>query len=225
MQAAWLADHPGGCVLCRNTGKLYGTELCTCERGKKLLDIVYAGRWEAAGIEARHARLSLDGFPEKGLVAYATVCDFARHWDGKRGLLLHGPVGAGKTGLAVGLMRAWLPQVERLRFVDSVDFLDDQRPGRGTDERQTKELRSIRGTDLLCLDDLGKSKPSDWVHERLFQVIDYRSKRCLPTLVTTNYSPKDLVERIGEASVSRLVEMCVTVEMDRKARDLRMPKR
>jgi DNA replication protein DnaC len=57
--------------------------------------------------------------------------------------------------------------------------------------------------------------------------VQHRSTRALPTIVTSNYAPSGLARRLGQDDpfigkriVSRLVENCIKVKLDRP--DLRV---
>jgi len=76
---------------------------------------------------------------------------------------------------------------------------------------------------VLVLDELGASKPTDWVRDTMMQIINTRYNDKRLTIFTTNYSDarkndKDsgeiLEDRIGVALRSRLYEMCKTVVID-----------
>ena len=72
------------------------------------------------------------------------------------------------------------------------------------------------GCSLLVLDDLGKEKPSEWVEETLYEIINARYVRRLPVIITTNVGLKAVETRYpwnGEAIVSRLFEMCAGVKV------------
>ena len=76
--------------------------------------------------------------------------------------------------------------------------------------------------DLLIIDDLGKEKLSEWVLEKLFQIINARYENMLPVIITTNYNEKEIIKRLSykndgiaaESLVSRLNEMCLEVNMN-----------
>lgn len=62
---------------------------------------------------------------------------------------------------------------------------------------------------LTVLDDLGTAKPSEFVAERIYMLLNYRLEAELPVIATTNYSLGELEERLGHGRiVSRLVGMC-----------------
>src|SRR5438552_16180329 len=91
---------------------------------------------------------------------------------------------------------------------------------------QTAELtvlQPVLNADVLVLDELGASKPTDWVRDTMMQIINARYNEKRLTIFTTNYfddrkNEKDTAEiledRIGTALRSRLYEMCKTVVIE-----------
>ena len=76
--------------------------------------------------------------------------------------------------------------------------------------------------DVLVLDDLGTEKPTDWVREQLFLVINSRYEECRPMIITSNYAPGSVGHRLagreddgigGGRIASRLVDACEVVEI------------
>ena len=68
------------------------------------------------------------------------------------------------------------------------------------------------------LDELGATKPTDWVRDTMMQVINARYNNKKLTIFTTNYADtrrapaeETLEDRIGARLRSRLYEMCKTV--------------
>lgn len=245
-EAAEHAAFQGECFECRDTGwparlvwSLWAREWkvehshdnpCTCRRGhvharKRHAEQVEA-IWSAADIPPRQRDLRLDTYPAKRLEAFALVRDFLGGWDGRRGLILVGLPSTGKTGLMVGLMRdvaeRYAGTPNRMRFVPSVEFLQALRASYGkSDADHGALLDKAMRVRLLALDDLGTDKPTDWVRDRLYTLVNHRYNHELPTFVTTNYGPEDLVERVGQAIVDRLLETCDLVVMDPDAPNLR----
>jgi DNA replication protein DnaC len=95
-----------------------------------------------------------------------------------------------------------------------------------------KVLAPVFQADVLVLDELGATVPTDWVRDTMYQIINRRYNDNKLTIFTTNYlderrSDKEQVleDRIGTRLRSRLYEMCKTVVMDgddyRKRLDVR----
>ena len=128
-----------------------------------------------------------------------------------RGLWFAGDVGTGKTSLAmvvslaaerVGHSVAIYP-VTRL-LAEIKDTYDSQTGG-----NYMRLFRRLCAVDLLHLDDLGAEKPTDWVREQLFAIVNERWQDKRSIVVTTNLTdPDTLGERIGARTVSRLLEIC-----------------
>jgi DNA replication protein DnaC len=152
--------------------------------------------------------------------------------DGK-GLLLTGAIGVGKTHLAVGILRALLSERGATGlFYDYRDLLkqiqNSYNPQVSTTEMGI--LGPVFDAEVLVLDELGASKPTDWVWDTVAHILNTRYNDRRTTIITTNYSnlgplvgrPKEdgktareetLGDRITERMRSRLQEMCIVVDM------------
>jgi DNA replication protein DnaC len=166
-----------------------------------------------AGVPDRFLDCSLDGFEEVAGIGkakqYAQACI-----EKPGGLLLIGKAGSGKTHLAVGVLRGIAlrrhpvdPHFEsfRSRFVVVPEFLDQLRE-RISDPSVPDPLPDLEAAPLLILDDLGREKPTPWVTDRLYVLINHRYNRMRPTIATTNYPLSELADRGYDAMVSRLRE-------------------
>jgi DNA replication protein DnaC len=69
-------------------------------------------------------------------------------------------------------------------------------------------LDRLAAVDLLHVDDLGAERTSPWVIEQLYSIVNSRYEEERSMVVTTNLQREELVEQIGERTVSRLTEMC-----------------
>ena len=145
--------------------------------------------------------------------------------DSKRGIFIHGPVGTGKTHFAYALKQKWdIPsniekgQIGRsARFYNTTELLREIRKDFDRDAMEKRhladELMSNEDKVLLFLDDLGSEKMTDWVGETFYLIINSRYNNVMPTIFTSNFGIPDLAERIGDRTVSRIVEMCDVVEL------------
>lgn len=136
----------------------------------------------------------------------------------RRNLLMDGGVGTGKTGLAWSVVRALCERDVAARMVNFREVLAEARSAFA--EHRNPDF-SWRAAPVLCLDDLGAERPTDWARDELATVVERRYLAELPTIVTTNYRPSELAERlgrdelvIGQRIVSRLTQDAVRIEFD-----------
>lgn len=92
--------------------------------------------------------------------------------------------GTGKTHLAASIghaRRALGDQVAFATVPDLMDYLRESFNGSSSYERRFNLLRNI---DLLIIDDLQTIDASNWTKEKIFQILDYRYVRKMPTVFT-----------------------------------------
>lgn len=125
-----------------------------------------------------------------------------------RSLLLLGVTGTGKTHQAYGALRYLAPVGINWHWTatSSADMYAALRPRAGVDSET--EFRKYAHARLLVLDDLGAAKSSEWTEEINFRLINHRYENQLPTILTSNVLPKELLDRVGDRVSSRLIEMC-----------------
>jgi DNA replication protein DnaC len=136
-------------------------------------------------------------------------------------LLLIGPTGVGKTHQAYGALRhiAAAGVRSQWRATPAADLYALLRPRHGVDSET--EFRKWASARLLLVDDIGAAKPSEWIEEVNYRLVNHRYENELPTLFTSNLTPKELADRLGERVFSRLVEMCQRIALkgeDRRRR-------
>ena len=113
---------------------------------------------------------------------------------GPGGLYLYGQVGRGKSWLASELVRGWIVDHARpARFLSVPEWLQSLRPGAHTSEDEKAMARNTAMVvPLLVLDDVGAERPSGWVLETLYEVVEKRKALRLPTIYTSNMNPEAL---------------------------------
>jgi|SRR6188508_2358455 DNA replication protein DnaC len=139
-----------------------------------------------------------------------------------QGLLLTGPVGVGKTHLAVSILKGL---TERggfsclfYEFGSLLKEIQDSYNS-STHTSELGVLSPVLNVDVLVLDELGASKPTDWVRDTMAHIINTRYNDRKHTIFTTNYlderqaNEETLEDRIGIRLRSRLFEMCKTIEI------------
>lgn len=136
------------------------------------------------------------------------------------GMLLWGTNGNGKTHLAAATFHAAKAIGASAIFVCVPELFKRLKATFDEDSRYTEhELTApLMDAKLLVLDDLGQEKASAWVQEKLFTVINARYEAKRSIVVTTNRTPEQLEDRIGRASLDRLMGLCRFFEVTAPSR-------
>jgi len=236
------------CPICFGTGTRLepgkGAVICDCQRtdsSSRALD--------AARIPPRFRQCSFHNYYPKHESQYFAHSFASRLVDEypavETGLLFMGPVGVGKTHLAVSVLRDLIEKKGvACLFYESGSLLkaiqDSYNPISQTSE--TRVLAPVYQAEVLVLDELGASVPTNWVRDTLYQIINTRYNNNRLTIFTTNYldeprtqaeteaeaAPRrsrkfsseriqemtTLEERIGTPLRSRLYEMCKKVMIE-----------
>jgi len=197
-----------------------------CDFESYVPDLTDGKTWTAQHVESlKQAKLSVQAFVRDFPVAT------------EKGVLLMGPSGVGKTHLAVAALKDLLRRGHQGLFCDYRELLKEIQASYNpaSESTEMKILEPIRTIEVLVLDDLGASKPSDWVRDIVGIVLNARYNEKRTTIITTNYYDNpatqgettrlpsgklvqptredSLDERIGARMRSRLFEMCRTVEI------------
>jgi DNA replication protein DnaC len=204
-----------------------GTVECECRE-----DYLTKLRLNASGIPRRFKNKTVNSFKgrdkkTKDLRSFANsyIKCFNPRIEGSTGLLFMGGTGCGKTHLAIGIMRAIIEKGFTGHYCNMVDFFALLRDSYGGDVDYDEMDMIDRATsvDILVMDDIGAEKPSLWMLDRLYNVVNRRYESNLPILVTTNkLDIKDLEDHVGKRVVSRLCEMCQILDSEFPDIDYRM---
>ncbi len=219
---------PSTCQYCFGSGMEVvagkGARRCRCRTQSTQSRLV-----EAARIPRRYDECSLQNYyPTKGngtqLRAFQYAWRLAREYPAvDRGLVFMGPVGVGKTHLSVAILRTLIEKGVGCLFYEFGALLKEIQNSYNpiSQTSELKVLEPVFQAEVLVLDELGASKPTDWVRDTMMQIINTRYNDKKLTIFTTNYldgrrSERDetLEERIGVRLRSRLYEMCKTVHIE-----------
>lgn len=144
------------------------------------------------------------------------------------GLLFIGPNGVGKTHLACAILnKIYKEKGIKGLFLDysNLNFQLKDTFSNFEEETLSSLTEMITNSPLLLLDDLGSIKPSTWFLDNVYQIINQRYLKNKHFIITTAYQlseetqKESLHSRIGDALVSRILEICKLVEI--KAKDHR----
>lgn len=191
------------------------------QRREKLRKLGNLDAFASKTFETFHADLpGLNALQRSSLeTALQVARDFANQPDGW--LLLEGTYGCGKTHLAAAVGNTRLNFEETVLFITTPDLLDHLRNtfGPSSEVGYDQMFDQLRNNSLLILDDLGVENPSAWAQEKLFQLLDHRYARRMPTVITTNADIDALDPRIR----SRLLDEGVIRRVRISAPDYRTP--
>ena len=237
------------CQICFGTGtKLEpgnGATICDCRRTNRS-----AKSLEAARIPPRFRECDFHNYYPKNDSQYFAHSFASRLVDEypavEAGLLFMGSVGVGKTHLAIAILKDLIEKKGvTCLFYESGSLLktiqDSYNPVSQTSEMRV--LAPVYQAEVLVLDELGATVPTNWVRDTMYQIINTRYNNKKLTIFTTNYfdepraaaeensestEPKrrrtfaadriqemtTLEERIGTPLRSRLYEMCKRVKIE-----------
>lgn len=152
---------------------------------------------------------TLEGSPMETRT-WQQLVDWLRAWDWRRGLLLLGPTGVGKTGWLVGALKSLRERAVdegwTMRFVATPQLFRELRQGYD-DGTAAQVFDRYASTHLLALDDLGAERPTGWTLETWFDLLNARYEAARPTWATSNLAGEGaLIETLGERVAWRLLE-------------------
>jgi DNA replication protein DnaC len=151
------------------------------------------------------------------------------------GLYLHGEVGTGKTSQLIQLIKSMLRNhaneldpdpmgwgfdtyddrnAPSFMYVTEQLLLESLRPS----DKQV-DLESFRGVKWLMIDEVGRSKSTEWSAEQLYSILDHRYREMMPTVFASNLNIKQLAEshnaNYDDRAIRRMFVMCGGVPAQR----------
>lgn len=246
------------CAKCSGTGLTRGviedggrkyevSKPCALSALQRRLDL-----FNHAQLPAVHANSEFKTFAPanaEGAEALKRAKDFAAGWPSRRGFVLSGPVGTGKTHLLVSTLRWVTAEIGvAAAYVEISLLYATIRRGFQEGKSGGEIIKPLSQVDLLAIDELGKGRGSPFEMETLDELIARRYNAGKITLFATNYSLKPpeargmsgyqttadlkdsakeskiLCDRVGDRIYSRLCEMCDFVEFPVSTPDQRRAK-
>jgi len=203
--------------ICDGSGFVYDDATNTASDCRCRPQIIARNRARSlsAVIPKLYEGIGFDRYPITEIEPQATVATTRRfvgsigeQLDAGRGLWFMGPVGTGKTALAMLVTEAALKagrSAARYTLPSLLSRIRNTFDGGSHSEL----LERLVAVDLLHLDDIGAEQSTPWVLEELYTIINARYEERRSIVITTNIVDLEkLCEQITERTVSRLTEMC-----------------
>lgn len=171
---------------------------------RELMQCTFAADDRARPELSRAMRRYVEHFPE-----------FRR--DGK-GLLLYGDVGTGKTFLAACVVNALIERGYPC-LMTNFPRLANQLSGMWAGKQEY--IDSLSEFALVAIDDLGVERDSEYMSENVANIIDSLYRANVPLIITTNYTPKQLMETTDMRKrriFDRMLERCHAIKVDGASR-------
>ena len=137
-----------------------------------------------------------------------------------KGLWLMGHTGTGKTTLGYMVAAAATRAQHSVLSFNAVALLNRIRATFDSDSRETTDevIETLASVDLLHIEDLRVVRPTEWVLEQLYLIVNARYEGQRSIVFTSDIDsdadgplapePRNLEEHIGKRTFSRLMEIC-----------------
>jgi DNA replication protein DnaC len=203
--------------MCDGSGLIYEGETnttydCRCRpqlialRKARSLSAVIPRRYRDVAFE-RPPVTEIDAAVVAATRRFANTID--EQLDAGRGLWFMGPVGTGKTTLAMLVSKAALKAGRSVAIYSLPRLLNEIRDTHRAERSHVDLLDRLTAIDLLHIDDVGAERTTDWVLEELYSIVNARYEDQRSMVITTNILDREaLCEQVTERTVSRLTEIC-----------------
>lgn len=211
------------CPLCFGTGMEVvagkGARICSCRKRRSQF-----GQFQSVRLPKRYDGFHFNNYDartETQKAAFRLATTLTHEYPAvDRGLLLMGSVGVGKTHLAVSILKGLTERGFPCLFYEFGSLLKEIQDSYNVNTQSSElgVLAPVLNAEILVLDELGASKPTDWVRDTMTHIINTRYNDKKLTIFTTNYLDERqndreevLEDRVGIRLRSRLYEMCRTI--------------
>lgn len=205
------------CNECADTG-FKGNERCVCF--KKLLAKLSAGKMNS---DSQIQLCSFDSFnlnyyqgkTEEETIKYREIMskifnyckNYANNFTlSSHNILMFGKTGLGKTHLSLSIANEVLKKGFNVLYDSSLNYLRKiEKEHFGRDTSGTDTLEMLLSSDLLILDDLGSEFDTPFYISTMYNIINTRLNKGLPTVISTNLNHEGIQRKYDDRIVSRLL--------------------
>ena len=223
-------DMKYDCPDCKDTGYI-GSKKCHCFM-QAAIDLLYtqSNLKEVLAFE-NFKNFSYDWYPNDrideatGLTSYDNMhtnvmpacLDFLNTFDTMHGnLLFFGDTGVGKTFLSHCIANELIKKAYSVIYLTSIELFDTFAKyefNRDPEVKAEDMYEHILNCDLLIIDDLGTEMNNSFTNSKLFYCINERIVNKKSTIISTNLSFQELIDRYSERIFSRLTSSYTMLKM------------
>lgn len=196
------------CKKCNDTGYVSG-KLCDCV---KLLakDTYYKALCEQMPIDkCKFSSFDISLYPNEDKANMTDIFEFCKAYADdfsaeSKSLLFLGRTGLGKTHLSLSIANVVIDKGFGVIYGSSQNFLNqiqDEAFGRS----QGDTLNALLDCDLLILDDFGTEFMSSYISTAIYNILNSRILRSIPTIISSNLSISEINSTYGERIMSRII--------------------
>lgn len=180
-------------------------------------------------IPSRFAGNTLNPFPFEVDEHNKTPIAAARKWSSEpssgHGLYLFGPTGTGKTTIACAAVEDAIRAGQLIMGGQRIHpsawktgialYLNLPHWLKGERQFFKDQGQNYEDASILVIDEIGlENTTSDFVHERIYDLVNHRYECQLPTVFTSNCTISEIAKRMNHPRISsRIAEMCKQVKV------------
>lgn len=128
-------------------------------------------------------------------------------------ILMFGNTGLGKTHLSLSIASEVLKKGFSVLYDSVINFLTQiEKEHFGKENTSNDTLSLLLSCDLLILDDLGTEFDSSFYHSVIYNIVNTRINRSLPTIISTNMNHDNISYKYDERISSRIFSTYTVLE-------------
>ena len=198
------------CDMCSDTGYV-GIKICSCLKKEINYELL-----KESGLYHLSKNQSFETFSlkyyyedeenlEKVKGHYEMLMSFAERFgdDTYSNFLLMGPTGLGKTHLSTATAVSVIDKGYYVIYESAVNIFENYQ-AREFRKEKSADIEKYSDCDLLIIDDLGAEMVTAFTVEKLYSLINERTNNNKPTIINTNLTADELVQKYDKRIVSRL---------------------
>lgn len=185
-------------------------EPCKCQAQQKAERI-----FESSRITPAFKLKTFDNFERRSVAAgelFDCSREYAERFEAIRQkennwLVFLGEPGCGKTHLSMAVANHLLNSGVQVLYFPHVEGINELRNAVTQEGELAEKLDRMKKVPVLIWDDMfkGREVPTDFVLEKMFEILNYRYLNLLPTVINSERFPEQLIE-IDKAVGSRILE-------------------